>query len=421
MGRGAAIKGGVQAARHPSSPLRSWISSGGLPTLLAMEKPELRDAERRTQTLCLLVLAAVATGVALLHLRQVLVPFVLALFLTMAVTPVMDFLQRRFSLPRALAITTTIVLAFGVLVALATLVSAALADVVEKKDAYMIQVDSLVASGEERLRGMLAGVDGLLEEQPKGAEESSSALPDQTQESAAPVEGSLPSAETEEPDSFGREFRQLRGKFMSAAGGAIAWAVNSALSLMSSGLLVMVFMMFLIAGHRPLDKRDPDSLSYQLRMRVREYLRVKIAVSLLTGVSTYLILRVLGIDLALVFGLCAFFLNFIPNIGSAVAVILPFPVILLADPEEVSGLSKLLAVVLPMAVQFSVGSVIEPRWMGKSLDLNPIAILLSLIFWGVLWGPVGMLLSVPITAVLKMLLERSELTEPVAQLLADAD
>jgi AI-2 transport protein TqsA len=75
-------------------------------------------------------------------------------------------------------------------------------------------------------------------------------------------------------------------------------------------------------------------------------------------------------------------------------------------------------VVLPGVVQFTVGSVVEPLVMGEGLDLHPVAILMALVFWGLLWGIVGMLLAAPITAVLRIVLGRVELTRPVAELLA---
>lgn len=380
-----------------------------------MTQDKIRSAEQRTQTICLLLLTAIALGAALMHLRPVLVPFVLALFLTMAVTPVMDFLQRRFRFPRGLAIGATIGLAFVGLLLLGGMVSKALSDVVAKKDGYVRQVTHLVSAGEERFFLLQQRFDGLI-----GGEQET--LP--AEDSAAP--DSSPGLSPQALDDF-------KAKVPAMVGTAISWTVNSALALLSQGLLVMVFMMFLIAAYRPQEDRDPESLSYQLRARVKEYLRVKILVSAMTGFGTFLILKVLGVDLAMVFGLMAFFLNFIPNIGSAVAILLPLPVIVLAPTVDAGGLNsageevvgglqlwaKVLAMALPAGLQFLVGNVLEPRWLGKSLDLNPIVILLSLIFWGVLWGPVGMLLSVPITAILKMLLERFELTQPVAALFSD--
>ena len=375
-----------------------------------MEKPDWRGAEQRTQTICLLILSGVAIGVSLLYLRQVLVPFVLAVFLTMVVTPVMDLLMARFRFPRGLAILSTLALAFLVLGALGGLVSRALAEVLDKKQTYVAQVDGLLTGVEERFDGLLETLEGLVpgDEEPAEAAEDPAVV---TEVEAASQSDAAP----------GASLAGLREKVGGMALGAIGWVTSNTLALLSNGLLVMVFMMFLITGHRPPGSRDPNSLGAQLRRRIKEYLRVKISVSALTGTATFLTLDLLGVDLALVFGLAAFFLNFIPNVGSAVAILLPLPVILLAPAEDVSVVSKVLAVALPATVQFLVGNVLEPRWMGRSLDLNPIVILLSLIFWGVLWGPVGMLLSVPITAVLKMLFERSELTRPVAVLFSEGE
>ena len=377
-----------------------------------MEKPDWRGAEQRTQTICLLILSGVAIGVSLLYLRQVLVPFVLAVFLTMVVTPVMDLLMARFRFPRGLAILSTLALAFLVLGALGGLVSRALAEVLDKKQTYVAQVDGLLTGVEERFDGLLESLEGLV----PGDEEPAEAADDPA------VVTEVEDDDVAESDAAPRaSLADLREKVGGMALGAIGWVTSNTLALLSNGLLVMVFMMFLITGHRRPESRDPDSLGAQLRRRIKEYLRVKISVSALTGTATFLILDLLGVDLALVFGLAAFFLNFIPNVGSAVAILLPLPVILLAPAEDVPVMAKVLAVALPATVQFLVGNVLEPRWMGRSLDLNPIVILLSLIFWGVLWGPVGMLLSVPITAVLKMLFERSELTRPVAVLFSEGE
>jgi AI-2 transport protein TqsA len=84
----------------------------------------------------------------------------------------------------------------------------------------------------------------------------------------------------------------------------------------------------------------------------------------------------------------------------------------------VSFATAVAAIALPGAVQFGIGNVLEPRMMGRSLDLHPVTILLTLMFWGALWGIVGMLLAVPITAIAKLLCEKGELTRPVAELMA---
>ncbi|MHC4224754.1 MAG: AI-2E family transporter [Planctomycetota bacterium] len=105
-----------------------------------------------------------------------------------------------------------------------------------------------------------------------------------------------------------------------------------------------------------------------------------------------------------------------PNIGSVIATILPLPVILVSP--ELGATSKVVAVAGPAVINFVLGNLVEPKMMGTSVDLHPVTILLALVFWGMLWGIAGMLLAVPMTASLKILFEKLDLTRPVANLLA---
>ena len=139
-------------------------------------------------------------------------------------------------------------------------------------------------------------------------------------------------------------------------------------------------------------------------------------VSAATGFLVGLVLWLLGVEFAWVFGFLAFLFNFIPNIGSVIATLLPLPVALL-DPQ-MSVTIKVMVVAVPAGIQFIIGNLIQPKVMGQSLDLHPVAVLISLIFFGMIWGVIGMFLATPITAVMKILLERMELTAPVAALLA---
>ena len=96
--------------------------------------------------------------------------------------------------------------------------------------------------------------------------------------------------------------------------------------------------------------------------------------------------------------------------------LLPLPVILV-DPE-IGTATAVAAIAVPGLMQFAIGNLIEPRVMGASLDLHPVTVLLALIFWGTLWGIVGALLATPITAVLNLVLQRIEVTRPIASLLS---
>jgi AI-2 transport protein TqsA len=133
---------------------------------------------------------------------------------------------------------------------------------------------------------------------------------------------------------------------------------------------------------------------------VRRYISVKTAVSALTGVSCYIVMRFLGIDFAATWALLIFFLNFIPNIGSIIGVSLPALVALV----QFETIGPFVLVVLSLtAINLAIGSVLEPMLMGTTLNMSPFAIILALAFWGTIWGIIGMFLSVPIMVLVMIL------------------
>ncbi len=146
---------------------------------------------------------------------------------------------------------------------------------------------------------------------------------------------------------------------------------------------------------------------------VRRYLAIKTQVSLLTGLLATLLLFFLGVDYALLWGLLAFLFNFVPNIGSILAAI---PAVLLAFIQRDMGVAGLAALGY-LAMNMIIGNIIEPRLMGRGLGLSTLVVLLSLLFWGWVLGPVGMLLSVPLTMIVKIVLEGREDTRWIAILL----
>lgn len=134
---------------------------------------------------------------------------------------------------------------------------------------------------------------------------------------------------------------------------------------------------------------------------VQQYLAIKSLVSLGTGASIGMILYLIGLDYAALWALIAFLLNYIPNIGSIIAAV---PAVLIAIVQLGVGESVLIAVSYVL-VNTIFGNVVEPRLMGRSLGLSTLVVFLSLVFWGWILGPVGMLLSVPLTMVVKIALE----------------
>ena len=151
----------------------------------------------------------------------------------------------------------------------------------------------------------------------------------------------------------------------------------------------------------------------QFTQAVKSYLAIKTVVSLATGLSAALWVAVLGLDFPLLWGLLVFLFNYVPTIGSILAAV---PAVLLAL-IQLGPFPALLVAVGYLCINFAFGSVIEPRFMGRGLGLSTLVVFLSLVFWGWVLGPVGMLLSVPLTMTAKIGLESRKETRWLAILL----
>lgn len=358
----------------------------------------MTEQERHVQTVCLMILAAVACAVALFWLRAVLVPFVLALFVYYALVPLVEVQQRQLHLPRWLALATTLGLSVLLLIAVARIVSVSVGQLASNADVYQQRLEALADTASQWLPTL-----GLLPEEavnvwnPEPLDDTDEALDD----------GQIPLSES------GADALRALGNRISNMLVRVAGAL---LGLLSQGVLILIFIGFMLLGGGGGGPDQRGGFLGEVENQIRRYILVKVGVSALTGALTSLFLWLLGVDLAMVFGLFAFLLNFIPSIGSIIAMVLPLPVVLL-DPDLSISL-VVLALVLPGSVQFLLGNVVEPRLMGRSLDLHPVTVMLTLIFWGTIWGVVGMFLATPMTAVVKILLERSELTRPLAMVMA---
>ncbi|GAA0356604.1 AI-2E family transporter [Bowmanella denitrificans] len=186
-------------------------------------------------------------------------------------------------------------------------------------------------------------------------------------------------------------------------------------------LLTVVFMLFEAESvprkvHIALD--DPAMKIQQIDRflsSIKDYLAIKTLVSLGTGFLAGLMLYLLDVDHFLLWAVLAFLLNYIPNIGSIIAAV---PAVLLALVQLGPGTAGLVAIGY-VVINTLMGNVIEPRFMGRGLGLSTLVVFLSLIFWGWLLGTVGMLLSVPLTMIVKIALESTQGGRWFALLLGD--
>lgn len=196
--------------------------------------------------------------------------------------------------------------------------------------------------------------------------------------------------------------------------------------VLSNSFLIILTVIFILAEAASFRRKladvltDPDrNLPYFMRFadNVNRYIAIKTSVSVATGLVVSLFLWVLGVDFPILWGLLAFLLNYVPTIGSIIAAIPPFILALVQLGVAPAG-----AVLLGFfAINVLMGNAIEPRFMGKGLGLSTLIVFLSLVVWGWVLGPVGMLLSVPLTMTAKIALEANPNTQWIAHLLGPAD
>jgi len=195
----------------------------------------------------------------------------------------------------------------------------------------------------------------------------------------------------------------------------VATGLNSFRKVLTNGFLILMTVIFMLieASSLPLKLRtifgdtEDALINFEKFINdVKQYMAIKTLISLATGIFIAMWLAVIGVDFPLLWGLLAFLLNYVPNIGSIIAAIpaVLLTIVQLGPTHAVAAATGFLLVNLVM------GNFIEPRFMGRSLGLSTLVVFLSLIFWGWVLGPVGMLLSVPLTMTAKIALDSREET-----------
>ena len=329
-------------------------------------------AERLLLTLASLVIVIAGMRAA----APILVPFLLSLFIAIVCAPAMAWL-RAHRLPTGLALAVVIlgVVAFGGLVGL--LIGSSVQDFTQALPGYQTRLHDKAVELIGWLQGL--GIDvskaGLLEYLDPGAA------------------------------------MRLVGDMLAGMSGVLT---NAFLIL-----LTVIFILFEAAGFA--DKlraafADPQTTLPHLEDftgKIQRYMAIKTWVSLATGALIALWLALLGVDYPLLWGMLAFLLNYVPNIGSILAAV---PAVLLALIQL--GLGPALAAGAGyLAVNLVMGNLVEPRFLGKGLGLSTLVVFLSLVFWGWVLGPVGMILSVPLTIAVKIALDSNQQTRGIALLL----
>ena len=204
--------------------------------------------------------------------------------------------------------------------------------------------------------------------------------------------------------------------------GLAATLLNSLKDVLTNIFLIIFTMIFILLEASTVETKVAAAFgrSTQSLKRPRvflanlgRYLGIKTVVSMATGLTAGVLTWAIGLDFPLLWGMLAFLLNYVPNIGSIIAAV---PAVLMALVQLGPGAASATAIGF-VAINIVFGNVIEPRLMGYGVGLSPLVVFIGLVFWGWVFGPVGMLLSVPLTMTLKLALESDKRTRWIAILI----
>jgi AI-2 transport protein TqsA len=336
-------------------------------------------ADRRFFNWAVGLILVFVLGIVVKETRSVLFPFILAVFISYVIDPVVAFFLK-VGIPKGAAIALILLGAFVVLYLLGALVYAS---------------GKTLAAELPRFEERLTNLAAWLEKEAAGL----------------PLRLRLAS--------------YLEKVNLQSLASVVLGSLGPFIGLVSKLLVLFVFLAFIVAGRgrgtaKLVKALSPARSAQVLKVieningQVRRYLLIKALTSLLNGLEVWAVLAVFGVDFALLFGFLAFLLNFIPDIGSPIATVLRVGFALFQFGTIWVPLGVLL---ITVAMDIVIGNWVEPRVLGHRLGLSPLVVLFSLVFWGWLWGVPGMIMAVPLTAVIKIVCQNIEALRPAAVLM----
>lgn len=327
----------------------------------------------KINTLCLTIIAAVSITLALIYTRTILVPLVISVFIFTMITPLIRYIKYFTRWPKWICILIATIIVLVPLVLVIIFIANSISNFAQEAFTYRI-----------RLLELLNHFTAFLKSQ-------KIPIPDEM----------LTFSSIREVLSAPYYTKLLRG------------VGSNAMTFISYSFLVFIFLFFFLIGSGR--TKITNNLIKEIQNKISAYLYIHIIMSLITGFCVWVVYVSCGLDLAVMFAVLTVLLNFIPNIGSVISVVLPLPIAFL---QFGWGVKFVLILLLPSIIQFVLGSLIEPKILGEGVDLHPVTIIGSLIFWGLVWGIPGAFMAVPMTAAFRIVLEKIEPTRPFAELLS---
>ncbi|MBR4591797.1 MAG: AI-2E family transporter [Elusimicrobiaceae bacterium] len=317
--------------------------------------------------ICLMILAGTAATAVLVYTKTILMPFIIALFISMVASTLAGKLKQKWKVPYALGLVLGFASFLTLIIASVFFISSSIESFIAGADIYADRLN-------DTLEWLLATA----------------------QKHHLNINAQFVAATAAKLPVF---------NFVKSLGSTL-------MSIITNLMLITLFVIFIFMGKATDDK---PSLVGDFQQQISFYLLIKIFVSLLAAFCTWIVLTVMRAELASMLAVLTFVLNFIPNVGPFISTALPIPVLFLQYGFD---WRIILTLIMLTAIHFVIGNILETKWLGKGMDLDPIVVLACLIFWALVWGIMGALLAVPLTAIIKMLFEKHETTRPLANLLA---
>ncbi len=360
----------------------------GLPGMSSGLRSGNHEAE--TGIRVLVSLACVVVIVAgLKTASDILVPIALGLFLGVLSFPILQFFHLRCRIPRIIAVGLTILIDLLLLGAIVYVVSGVIPEFQDKRVEYAEKVREQAVHFSESVDQFLLRYGNLGQ--------------------YIGIEGD---PEMQTIPTFREMFNRYwdTNRFVELIGQTAV--VERFTSVVSKSFFVLILMVFVLAEAQRYEEkardvirdRGPNLRRFRTSARdIQNYLLLKTAVSALTGFLAWLVCAAVGIDFPLLWGILAFLLNFIPVIGSFVAAIPPIGLALILQ----GFWPAVIVMVLYLAINGLIGNFLEPMLLGDRFNLSTIVVILSVLFWGFIWGPAGMFLAVPLTMMVKVMLDNT--------------
>ena len=346
--------------------------------------PDMNESRNFSDTQIIIfllsVIALMGLGAILYVTRAVILPLALAVFLSFILEPVIAFFERR-GVPSILAIIFTLLITFLMAALLGILVNSSIQSFAEEFPKYE-------AKYQKHVSGFFDALIALFEPPPEL------------------LNGEM---------SGGKRFKMLNTLSQFSLSDMITATLGAVTRFLSNFLLVLLFLLFILMGRNQLSRkligafdrrtsRQMSAILQNINQQIQRYIVAKTLISLLTAIFTTSVLLLFQVEFAIIWGVLTFLLNFIPSIGSVLAVFMPVTIAFLQF--ETYGITIVILVVLSV-IQLGIGTILDPRLVGERVDLSPLVILFSLIAWGWLWGIVGMFLAVPLSVILKIIFQNS--------------